>query len=420
MSWMNDWFGAMMAASDTRKLRKELRNIDRANLANQGIVRYRPSQIENFFDLGEPLGSMVFSGGAAYIRNRAVVRAAECALSQGQAVLVLHCGNRELERSLEQYFGGSVCLVNRSNPVYDPFLGASTDNITRLTMAAAGGRGIGNAGRYYLNGMTDFARAKGVAPYGRMYLNCPHLTLIDNVNNCEASGRITGAQARQILSELMQGETERGNVESFFSTLSAQADGIIARKNEPYAVNVAWAVKNGLALAVDVQSAANVQLVCLLIEEAQLQAASGGRMTVVLDGLPVMAAEGLKNAVSTGGNNSFILSSDDAYADFGGDDNLFFAFMGRCTKLVVSRHNSAYTCQKFADTFGSYDKQEISSTYAKNVNYLGRYGLGASQTANVSVKRENVVKAEEIQRMATDEVYILDKATGELANVQVI
>ena len=30
MSWMNDWFGAMMAASDTRKLRKELRNIDRA------------------------------------------------------------------------------------------------------------------------------------------------------------------------------------------------------------------------------------------------------------------------------------------------------------------------------------------------------------------------------------------------------
>ena len=46
--------------------------------------------------------------------------------------------------------------------------------------------------------------------------------------------------------------------------------------------------------------------------------------------------------------------------------------------------------------------------------------MGTGQTENVSIKRENIVKPEEIQRLNNDEVYILDKHSGELSYTTVI
>ena len=39
------------------------------------------------------------------------------------------------------------------------------------------------------------------------------------------------------------------------------------------------------------------------------------------------------------------------YADFNGNDNDFYAFAGRCSKVIVSKHASAHSCQKMSDIF---------------------------------------------------------------------
>ena len=158
--------GMLMVSADRARNRRTLRRIQEANEQNQGIVRYAPSQIEAFLDDAAPTGDLLISGGANAIRVRAVCRAIECACQQGYSVMVLHAGNSELEQGLWGYFGGSgVCLVNRGNPVYDPFFGASNGEIARLVVdSSEKGCQVHPAGRYYLYGISDYIPGTAIPP----------------------------------------------------------------------------------------------------------------------------------------------------------------------------------------------------------------------------------------------------------------
>ena len=404
--------------------RKTLRKIQEANEINQGIIRYRPSQIEAFFEDAVPVETMVFSAGMNAVRVRAMLRAIECACNQGYMVLVLHCRNIELEQGLSGYFGANnICLINGNNPIYDPFVGASNAEIARLVMSSVPQNiRINPAGRYYLNGISDYIRSNNKSPRCYMFIRCPHMTLIDRVNDAETQGRISSNDARLIISQIMQGEIERGGIENFFHELSLQGSAVLADKtNAAYATSLLEAANNNQVVSVDVQSGSNALLINLLVNETEAVISRGSKMLIVSDSIRVGASEVLFNYIKRcGGRNGAIISSDDVFAEFGGLDNDFFAFAGKCSKLIISKHSSAYSCQKISDAIGSYDKQEISSSYSRNISYFGRWGVGSGQIENISIKRENIVKPEEIQRLNNAEVYILDKSSGELSYTTVI
>lgn len=416
--------GIAMAFADRSRQKRELKQIRDANEANQGIIRYQPSQIEAFFTDADPFQNMIFSGGSEEIRNRAIARAIDVAYTHGYSVLVLHSGNAVLEQTLNSYFGSAyVCIVNRRNPIYDPFVGASENDISRLVLSSATKTcQINSLGRYYINGVTQFIKAKRINPYIRMYITCPHITLIDKVNDAEAKGQITANQARLITSQILQGEVERGSIEAFFAGLSRQADAILAQKKDTgIAINVNIAAKRNQILSIDVLSSTNSLLINLLVNETETILSQGGRMMIVVDEIPMASSDVLMDYIKRGGANiSVIATGNDVYAGFGGADNDFFAFSGRSSKIIISKHTSAYSCQKFSDTIGSYDKQEISNAFASNVNYVSHWGYGSTKTSTVNIKRENIVKPEEIQRMEADEVYILDRVSGELSNSKII
>lgn len=104
------------------------------------------------------------------------------------------------------------------------------------------------------------------------------------------------------------------------------------------------------------------------------------------------------------------------YASSGGNDNLFFSLAGKARIIALCKHSSAYSCQKWADVIGSYDKQEISTSFSQNAGYMNGYNFGNSHTANVAIKRENIIKPEEINRMEFSEVYVLNRNIGEIAH----
>lgn len=399
--------------------RRTLRKIFEANESNQGIIRYLPSDIEAFIDDSVPVESMLFSGGTNQIRIRALIRAIECACYQGYVVLVLHCGNSELEYNLNSFFGiSNVCLINRNNPFYDPFVGASNAEIARLVISSTSKNNkINPSGRYYLNGISDYIRCNKKNPKCYMFVNCPHLSFLDRVNDAESKGIISSNDARTITSQILQGEVERGGIETFFHELSLQGGTIIAQKsNASRAVNLVSSAQRQQIFSVDVQSSSNYLLINLLVNEMEAIISQGKKTMIVVDGINVSTSEILLNYIKRGGiSNGSIVSSDDVFADFNGNDNDFFSFAGKCSKIIVSKHTSAHSCQKMSDIFGSYDKQEISNSYAQSYNYAGRWGYGSTQTASVNIKRENRVKPEEIQGMESDEIYIMDKQTGELS-----
>ena len=418
-NYLNGLNGMIVSGANNRAGRKAMREIQEANEARRGIIYYRPSQIEAFFDESVPIESLIVSGGSNNLRIRSVTRAIECAFLQGYSILVIHAGNIELEQCLVNYFGSSLmCIINRNNAIYDPFYRATNDEISRLVLSSSQRKHrISSSGRYYLNGISDYIRCNHKLPRCYMFVKCPHQTLIDRVNSAENKGIISPSEARNVVSQITQGQADRGSIESFFHDLSIQGGAVLSSKNNAaYATNLVNESNNHRILSVDVQSNSNSILMNLLVHETESIVSQGKKMMIIIDGINVHASEALMNYVNhNGGGTSAVISSEDVYSEFGGIDNEFFSFVGKCSKLIISKHSSAYSSQKVSDAIGSYDKQEISDSISRNVNYYGRWGVGSSQTLNVSTKRENRVKSEEIQRMNNDEVVILDKNTGELS-----
>ncbi|MCF0260425.1 MAG: hypothetical protein HUJ54_11255, partial [Erysipelotrichaceae bacterium] len=227
---------------------------------------------------------------------------------------------------------------------------------------------------------------------------------------------------RRIVSEIMQGETERAAIENYFLELSRQAGSILSsRQNYAKAVSLKTAAERQKIAAVDIQTGANTLLTSLLIQEIETMLSQGRRLLVVFDEVSLSSGTALMNFIRTAaGSCSLAVSSSDLFASLGGDDRDFFAFAGRSSKIMISRHIMACSAQKLSDAIGDYEKQEITASLSSNTGY-GRYAQhGRTRTTSISVKREKIVKPEEIQNMSETEVFLFDKLTGELSFVPVI
>ena len=80
----------------------------------------------------------------------------------------------------------------------------------------------------------------------------------------------------------------------------------------------------------------------------------------------------------------------------------------------------SYSCQKFSEIVGEYDKQEINDTYTDNTNLIGNFSYSMTSSKNISVKRESIIKPEEIARLRNDEIFILDNCNGELVHTVIV
>ncbi len=146
---------------------------------------------------------------------------------------------------------------------------------------------------------------------------------------------------------------------------------------------------------------------------------------LVVDGLVCSASEKLEQVIKNSGAGVYaVVSSDDVYAALNADDNLFASALGKATKSIIYRHTSGLTCNKWAEVLGYYEKQEVSNTYTNGRNYQSMFSIVPGQmntdSINVNLKRDYIVRPEEISRMAKDEVYIMDAVNSELAFTHVV
>lgn len=418
------WYSVGMVLANRRATKKAIKRINIENAANKGIINYQPSQIEAFFDDREPLGNIIISGGDASIRSRAASRAIECAYIQGFSPVIIYGSDTVFENTLFSYFGRSnIAAVNMHTPLYEPLIGLTNTEITRLIMQSAEkGFEIQGKGRYYINGISDFIKARGITPYMHMYITCPHLSLIDKVNDAEIRGVISHNSARQIISELTQGDAERGNVENFFASLDGQSGQLFSNKsNLPQAFNINLIVKNHGIFAVDVNSSVSTILLNILAYEIESLLAAGKKIFLCIDNLQLERDSKLCSLLAKSGSTcAAMVVSDDVYASFGGEDSLFYSTVGKSTKVVISKHASAYSCQKWSDVIGSYDKKEISNSITGSHSIFGKFVAGTAHSTNINIKRESIIRPEEISRMRCEEVFILNGTTGELAHTTIV
>lgn len=250
-----------------------------------------------------------------------------------------------------------------------------------------------------------------------MFINCPHDVLFDKIDDAVVQGLISNQKATQIRNQLMQGQNERANVQTFFSQLSYQGAGVLSNKgNRNRVVNIKTAVEHKGMLMIDIGSSTNDILLNVLVNEVKDVLADGRRIMLVLDGININSNEVLSKIIKSLSSRCLItMLADDVYSMLGADDNLFHSIVGNASKCIVFSHRMGISCHKWSEIFGYYDIDKVSQNLGTNQNYQCDYGFGSSNSISVTTNREFVVKPEELSGLAPSEVYILDRNTGEFA-----
>lgn len=429
MGFFGTILGFIRRRSIRRDVQRQLDETEARNLENKGVTIYNNAQIEAFIaDNG--VENILVSGNNQNIKNRVACAAAYNANDNGIPVVVLHCGNRELERLIAQAYNGSpddYYLINSSNPVYDPLVELDSMQIAQLIVeASTGNNRIGRMGGTYIRGLTEYFTGRNgidVRPTVKTYIDCPYSEILANIVRHRTGGSLNATDADRITSLIVSGQTEQGSVEQYFRVLNTQAESILADDAEN-AVSIRKAIDENKTIVIDVVSAANGMLINLAVQEMLDAMSAGKRFLLVADSVPVDSSELFGQLFRNFSNScNFVYSSRDAYADTQSTANVFETLLARANKVIVMQHNSANSAKKFSEYFGEYERVEINRTLVNGDNY-GRYdqvlpGYGNSTVSGMQITSRPRVEEREISALAYDEVFIKRDAQHEVIRVRI-
>ena len=413
---------------ESRKIKKQMQAIGRENEARRGVVEYLPSQIEGFFDVNEPLGNVIISGGDNVIRSRAVAAAAACVFSKGYPVIAIHCGNGELERQLQNMFAPSSLLViiNNRNPIYEPLTGLSNTEISQIFVQTGTGMyTIPAGGKYYIEALAEYLRCKGIDPYCRMFFSCPHQQLPQVIDSAAVSGKIAQQSAQQIKSLIMQGQTYRGTIETYFSRLEQQSAHVLCSKSQiSRRISLTSAAKQRFVLALDISADTNDILLNILAGEIEKIIASGIPLCLAVDDISLPANDAITRLLRASNTHFWrVISSRDVYSMTGSNESVFSDLVNSAQKAFISSH-SGVSCSKWANAVGEYDKSEVSQSYSSSSRFHSFFtifpGQDSATNLTISQKREQIVKPEEISRLSPNEVFVINRVNQEIAHTTVV
>lgn len=400
----------------------------RVNRINRDIIAYKPNAAEAFVRPEDGVGNVLVSGGNPVVRNSIVCAQIECALANHFPVVVLHEGNYLLEENVRSRFSpsGRYAEIGFQSPAFEPMYGLSGLEISNeIVQAAAKDFDMKFIVKYYMEGLTAFMSKLGKATSFHMFATCPHMTLFDKVDDAQMKGRISDTEAQEIKSKLMMGQSESMKLESVLANFQMETDQLLwKRGNAASPVNVYSAIKEQRILCFDLVAVSNRLLMNMIIFQLKLALTKGLPYVLVIDSLPANCNEQYQEFLKMPSSKAAVMiSSEDLYGMFGGDDKLFDTYVGASRISFILSHKSGNSAKKWAEAIGQYDawiesysKNFGSQTNPKEIFNSHNYGTSTSTSKN----REYKVKPEEISGMGSTEAYIISLPRQETAHIQLI
>ncbi len=402
---------------------------ERANSINRSITEYYPCNVKAFFEPSKGVYNALVSGGDADIRISAMIAQVICAIDNKFPVIVLHEGNRELEKQLRDNFvsTGKYCEISSQTPCFEPFYGLNELEITNQILETAPKEyDIKFNLRYYIEGISNFLKESGKNLSFKMFSTCPHGLMFDKVDDLKIKGKISDNKAKEIKSKLMMGQSENFKLDTFLASLKTEIQPIMYSYKCGYKpVNIMSALKSDFILCFDVTSITNKLLLNTIIYQLKLALTRGMQYKIIIDSIPINSNEAYASYIKSPSDKVCkTILSEDFYSMIGGDEKMFSSIIGKTQIMVVMEHTSARSATKWAEVFGQYDKYEKSYATSFGASKQSIFSLLFSphynRTVNISKNREYVVKPEAITHMKNGEAYVLTMARGELAHLTLI
>lgn len=417
-------FGFIRRLFEHSRVRQQIRNTERQNERNKNVVEHHEAPVEAYVNRDRS-ENIIVSGNNKQIRDRVCCSATYNAFTNGEGVIVLHCGNSELESLLVDAFDSTngLHLINESNQFYDPFLDMDKNQIAQLVLSSATEScKVQHNGGIYIKGLTDYLMARGQVPCARSYIKCPHDSMWRKIQEHVRNGDMTSDVAEEINDELTRGQVERGNVEHYFNVLNSQAETILATKDiikSGSGINIRGAVNRNQVIVFDITPSASDLLMNILLQEIKNCMSEGKKFTFVLDSIPADSSEALGKLLRNFSSRcKFVFSAEDAYAETASTETLFDSLLGKSDTVFISQHDSAETSEKFSNYLGKYQKMEINNTFTTGDTYstYGQILPGSSNTNIYGIQRVDRPRVEEseITSLSDNSLYIKKERRSEI------
>lgn len=393
------------------------KNIENNNRISRGVIENKDVPITSLFFDGCMRNSII-SGSEQFVRNQIVINALVSASSHSFPVVIMHESNSELEYLVSSQITNCI-IINRHNQIFDPFYNRSEADIIKMVLSVGKKEyGVRDEARYAIKGMVAFLNAKGRKPSLSALSNCPYNDLYDKIDDMVYKGQMRDSTGNDLKSYLSSGQGEYIKLKSLFDDLLDEC-GNASSKNS--LVDVIRAVSDHKIVLVDIGNSSNKHYIAMLVYQLEVALRMNRSLSLILDSVSITKEVEYLNRfiVSNNSHCNLMISTGDLYSMLNGDEKLMYTLLGNSVENIIMQHGSAISAEEWSKAIGYYEKTETTTTISKGKT-KGGFSLFPSyndtQSLAYSIKREPIVKSEEILRMSNNEMYIYDRSLNQLSH----
>lgn len=344
----------------------------------------------------EPEGIIV-SGGQPIDRVCSLIPFVHKAQAKVIPVIVLHTGNADLEKMIQNH-SRDCEFISRKDTYYDVFRGLPVEDIAYLLYETMPQDSTNPAAESLLHALLEIlSRTSGNITIQSLAA-FPLLSLKTQIDGMQQSGQLSADEYAEINRYYMSGSAESDSVRIFLNKLNRQAEGVYGKiTSRP--CNIKRLLNQKGVIAIDVGATGNDLLLSLVINHLLFLQSQGREFAILIDNVPLSKNPKLSEltrckacAVS---NNDFISSL------YGGErrgEDLFSEITGNVSAVVLFRHASGTSCQKWSEHLGTYNKIHIRYSLSQSKAFMNS---NDSRGLTVEEKEEPRVRAETISKLPT-------------------
>lgn len=339
-------------------------------------------------------GSVVISGGQNRERVCALIPFVHKAQTENMPVIALHAGNADLEQMLLNH-SRDCEFISRKGCFYDVFRGMPVDDIAFLLYETMPEDTASPAAESLLRALIEVL----LITDGKITLSTlaafPLVSLKNRIDALYNGGMLSRDEYDEINHYCMAGSSETDAVRIFLNRLNRQSEAIYGKPLSKSS-NIKKMLNQNGVIAIDVGNSGNELLVSLLLNHLLLLQSQGREFAVLLDSIPISRYAKICDMLR--GHPYAVASQDFVASLFGGEqrgDDLFSQIAGSVNTVVLFRHASGTSCQKWSDHLGKYRKIRIRYNISQNnafMNSSNSRGISVDETDEPRIRAETLGK----------------------------
>ena len=343
---------------------------------------------------GDSLENVIVSGGLSSNRVSSLIPFIIKAQNADLPIIVLHTGNKDLERMIRNNSRGCE-IISAQGCYYDVFRSMPEDDIAYLLYETMKDDKVSPSAESLMRALIEvMQRTEGNVTLSN--LADYHLINLKNDIDCmKRNGMLSDSEYDEINHYCLAGSSETDAVRIFLNRLKRQAEAVYGKPGKVNS-NIRKILNQKGVIAIDVGSGGNDLLLELVLNHIRLIQSQGKQVTLLFDELPLSTCSNLIGLLRS---SSYAISNQDFIASlYGGEisgDSLFSTITGDVSKLVLFRHASGTSCQKWSEHIGQYRKIRIKydisqSNALMNSNYSR--GVSVDETDEPRIRAETLSK----------------------------